>query len=119
MVSVVVVPVARRDIKIGNGPHAYLIDAGDIRTQASVHAEHAAIDDSGESEIIKDLTAITPHVGRAVLALALVEETVHLSDLPRLVVAPDERDAVRVPHFEGEEEEKGLDAVEPPIDEIA
>ena len=56
---------------------------------------------------------------RAVLAQALVVEAVHLRDLPRLVVAADERDAVGVAHFECEEQQECLDRVEPAVDEIA
>jgi hypothetical protein len=35
------------------------------------------------------------------------------------VVTPDERDAVRVPHFEGEEEAEGFHAVKTAVDKVA
>lgn len=84
-----------------------------------MHAENTPIDDSSEGEVVEDLAAVAPDVRGAVLALALVEEAVHLRDLPRLVVPPDERDPVGVAHFVGEEKEEGLDGVEPAVDEVA
>lgn len=52
---------------------------------------------SGEGEVIKDLRAVLPRVGVAVLLLAFVVEAVHLGDLPALVIAPQQRDLVRPP----------------------
>ena len=49
---------------------------------------------------------------------ALVVEAVDLRDLPRLVVAADERDAVRIADFVRQQEEEGLDAVEATVDEV-
>lgn len=84
-----------------------------------MHAKDTPVDDSSEGEVVEDLAAVAPDVRGAVLALALVEEAVHLRDLPRLVVAPDERDPVGVAHFVCEQQEKGLDGVEPAVDEVA
>lgn len=84
-----------------------------------MHAKNTAINNRGECEVIEDLAAVAPDVRGAVLALALVEEAVHLRDLPRLVVPPDERDPVGVAHFVREQQEEGLDGVEPAVDEVA
>ena len=84
-----------------------------------MHAKHPAVHDRAEREVVKHVAAPPPHVGAAVLALALVVEPVDLGDLPRFVVAADERDAFGVAHLEGEQEQEGLDAVEPSVDEIA
>lgn len=84
-----------------------------------MHAEHAAVHDRAEREVVEHLAAPPPHVAAPVLALALVVEAVHLRDLPRLVVPPDEGDALRVPHLQREEEQEGLDAVEAPVDKVA
>ena len=56
---------------------------------------------------------------RAVAATHLVVEAVHLCDLPRLVVAADQRDAVGVANLEREQQQEGLDRVEAAVDEIA
>lgn len=77
----------------------HLVDARQVRAQPAMDAEDTAVDDSSEGEVVEDLAAVAPDVRGAVLALALVEEAVHLRDLPRLVVPPDERDPVGVAHF--------------------
>ena len=98
---------------------AYLVDTVEIRTQTTMNAKHASIHNSTQREVIKDLTAISPHIRRAILPLAFVIEPIHLRNLARLVVSADERDAIRVSHFEREQQQEGLDAVEPAVDEIA
>ena len=62
-------------------------------------AAHLAVDDGGEAEEVEDLGAVAPHGVAAVLPETLLVEAVHLRDLPRLVVASDQRDAVRVTHL--------------------
>jgi hypothetical protein len=84
-----------------------------------VDAEDLAVDDSAEGEVVKDVAAVAPDVCAPVLALALVVEAVDLGDLPRLVVAADEGDAIRVADLEQEQEEKRLDRVEAPVDKVA
>lgn len=84
-----------------------------------MYAKHPPIHDRAQVEVVEHLAAVAPHAGRAVLAHALVVEAVHLGDLPRLVVAADEGDAVGVAHLEGEEEEEGLDRVEAAVDVVA
>ena len=74
----------------------YLVNGPDIRGQAAVHAKDLAVDDGGEIQTVKHLRAVLPWVRVAVLPDALVVETVHLCDLPRLVVAAEERDVCRV-----------------------
>lgn len=76
------------------------------------------VNDSSQAEIVKDLRAVPPDEDRAVLPDALVVEAVNLGDLTRLVVTANERDPVRVADFQGKEEEEGLDAVEPAVDEV-
>jgi len=61
-----------------------------------MYAENPPIDDSTEREVVEHLAAPPPHIAAPVLALALVVETVHLGNLPRLVVPPDEGDAFGV-----------------------
>jgi len=84
-----------------------------------VDAKDAPIHDSTQGEIVKDLTAPTPHVAAAILALTLVVKSIHLCDLPRLVVSTDQCDAIWVSHFERQEEEEGFDAVKATIHEVS
>ena len=53
------------------------------------------------------------------MADTLVVEAIHRGDLPRLVVAADEGDAVGVADFEAEEEQEGFERVEAAVDEVA
>lgn len=96
-----------------------LIQPSQLRTQAAVDTENPPVDDSSEGQEIKHVGAVSPHVARSVLPLALVVEAVHLRDLARLVVPPDQRDAVRIPNFEDQEEEERLDRVEAAVYEVA
>lgn len=84
-----------------------------------MNAKDFVVDDSREWNVVEDLGAVLPHADRAVLSETLVVEAVHLGDLPRLVIATYERDAIRVAHFERQQEQERLDRVEAAIDEIA
>ena len=96
-----------------------LVDRLQGWTQAAVDAEDATINDSTQGEIVEDFATPAPHVATSVLALALVVKAVYLCDLPRFVVSTDERDAVRIAHFERKEEEKGFDAVKSSIHKVS
>jgi len=82
-------------------------------------AKDAAVDDGAQGEIVEDFAAPAPDVTAAVLALTLVVKPIHLCDLPRLVVSPDERDAIWIAHFERQKKEKGFDAVETSIHKVS
>ena len=59
-----------------------LVDRLQGRTQPTMDAEDAAIDDSTQGEIVEDFAAPAPYVATSVLALTLVVKTVYLCDLP-------------------------------------
>ena len=82
-------------------------------------AEDAIVDDGSQREVIEDVSAVSPNIERAVLPQAFIVKSVDLGDLPALVVSPDQRDQVGIADFIGEEQQKGLDAVEAPVHEIA
>lgn len=82
-------------------------------------AEDAIVDDGGEREVIEDVSAVSPNIERAVLPQTFIVKSVDLGDLPALVVSPDQRDQIGIADFIGEEQQKGLDAVEAPVHEIA
>mmetsp|Transcript_28437 Transcript_28437/g.82252 ORF Transcript_28437/g.82252 Transcript_28437/m.82252 type:complete len:203 (-) Transcript_28437:253-861(-) len=98
---------------------ADLIEGVDARTQSAVDGEDLVLNDGRKAEIVKDLRAVPPNIDAAVLAQALVVEAVDLGDLPTLVVAADEGDAIGVADLEGQKEEEGLHGVVAPIDEVA
>lgn len=64
-----------------------------------MNAEHPSIYNRPESKIVENFTTISPNIRRSVFPLTFIVETVYLSDLSRLVVPSDERDAVGVSHF--------------------
>ena len=64
--------------------------------QRGAYAENFVVDEGCECEVVEYFSAVAPHVDGAELAQALLVKAVHLRDLPALVVAPDERDAVGV-----------------------
>lgn len=48
-----------------------------------MHAEHPPVDDGRECEVVKDVSAVSPRICVAVLALALIEEPIHLRKVRR------------------------------------
>lgn len=84
-----------------------------------MHAEDLIIDHSSDGEIVEDLGEGTPDVERAVLADALIVETVDLRDESGFVVASEQGDPVFVPDLECQQHEECLNAVPSAIDIIA
>ena len=78
----------------------HLVKGVDGGREASVHAEDLVVDHRRQTEVVEDLGAVAPHVHRAVLPQTLVVEAVDLRDLPRLVVAADEGNAVGITHLQ-------------------
>ena len=97
---------------------ADLIKSLDVWGEATMDAEDLAFNDGCDSEVIKDLDAVLPWVSVAVLADALVIESVDGSDLPGLVVSSEEGDAVWVLQLEAQEQLKSFNGVVATIDEI-
>ena len=73
-----------------------LINGPDFGAEAAVYAEHGTVDDGRQDQKVKHLTARLPDGCVAVFLLALLVEPVHLGDLPRLVVAPNQHYPVGV-----------------------
>ena len=81
-----------------------LIDTSDIYSHARQPLNdelvpHLVVHQGGEGQVVEQVGEVLPHVGIAVLPQTLVVEAVHLSDLTRLVVPPQDRDALTVPHL--------------------
>lgn len=60
-------------------------------------APDGVLDERGEREVVKDLSAIPPHVNGAVLAEAFVVKPIDLCDLSALVVAADQGNPIGIP----------------------
>ena len=81
-------------------------------------AEHLALDNGSNPEIIEDFGAVFPRVGIAILSDGLIVEAVDSGDLPSLVVASEEGDMSWVLHLEAEEQLESFDGIETSIDKI-
>ena len=86
-------PVQRPDV----------VQGVDTRGQAAVKAEDLVVDKGGEGQVVEEVGEVFPDVGVAVLAEALVVETVHLRDLAGFVVASKDGDALWIADFESDE----------------
>jgi hypothetical protein len=74
-----------------------LINGTDLRAQTTMNTEDLSINDSGEDKEIKNLAARLPDRCVTVLLLALLIETIDLSDLAGFMVASNEGDLIGVP----------------------
>jgi hypothetical protein len=79
--------------------HANLVQGVDCGGQTTMDAEDLVVDDSGQAEVIKNLSAVSPYIDGAVFTEALVIKAINLRNLTRFVVATNEGDSVRVSHL--------------------
>lgn len=78
---------------------ADLVQRIDGRRQPAMDAEQLIVNERRQAKIVKDLCAVLPNVLRAVLFHTLVIEAVDLGDLSALMVAADQRHAMRVSYL--------------------
>lgn len=64
-------------------------------------AEDFIVNKSRETQVIKDLSAISPHIHGAILPQTFIIKAIYLSDLSTLVISADQGDAVWVADLEG------------------
>lgn len=83
------------------------------------NAAHLVVDQSRQGEIVEQVGEEFPYIGIPVLSQALVVESVHLGDLPRLVVASQDGHPVPVSQFQRDEERDRLDRVVTPVHVVA
>lgn len=82
---------------LGSSHHSDLINSPNLGAQPSVNAKNLAIDNGGEDEKVKHVTAGLPDRGVAVLLLALLVKSVDLGNLSRFVVTADQDYSVWIP----------------------
>lgn len=78
-----------------------VVQSIDARRQTTVETEDLVIDQGSQGEVIEEIGKVLPDVGVAVLAETLIVEAVDLCDLPGLVVASKDGDALGVSDLEG------------------
>lgn len=93
-----------------------VVDAG---AESAVDAEDAIIDDGGEREVVKDISAIPPDIERAILPEAFIIEAIHLRDLTALMITSDQRDQIRIANFICKQQEERLNTIEPAVYKIS
>ena len=71
-----------------------------------MHTEDLIINYGSKSQIVKNVSAISPNVYRAILSEAFVIETIHLGDLSALVVSSDQSDSFWVSDLEGQKKKE-------------
>ena len=99
-----------------DGPH--LVEGLDLGREAAVDAEDLSGDQGSQGQVVEGIVEVLPGGGAAVLLDDLVVEAVDSSDLPGLVVAPEQDDVLGVLDLVAEEQLDGLDGVVAPVDEI-
>ena len=67
--------------------------------QSAMHAEHLLIDDGRNWKVIEYVCEQLPDPGIAKLTLTFCIETIYLSNLPRLMITPNQANTVRIPQF--------------------
>jgi len=97
---------------------ANLIDSFDLRRKSTVNAQHLAINDRSEWQVVEDFCAVLPGIGVSVLPIDFIEEPIHLSDLAALVIAPQKCDLVGILHLETQKILEGLHRVVSSIHEV-
>lgn len=111
--------VNRTDLVMISTSQEYFIQSRDGRRETAVHTEDATVHKGADGKKIEHVDTLLPDVGSAVLPHALIVKTVHLGDLPALVVSTKKRNAVWVEDLQRKQEQKRFDAVVASVDIIA
>lgn len=84
--------------------------------EATMEAEDVVLNDGTKWKVIEQSCEFLPHLGIAILAQALIVESIDLSDLLRLVVTAQNGDTVGIADLQADEEGDGLNGVVTTID---
>jgi hypothetical protein len=84
-----------------------------------MHTKHPPIHHRPQTQIVKYITTISPHVTTSIFPLTLVVESVDLGDLTRFMITPYEGYTIWIADFEEKEEQECFDGIEASINEVA
>jgi predicted transposase YbfD/YdcC len=83
-----------------------------------MYAKDTFLNKARKWQVVEHFGAVPPHVYAAVLAQALIIESVNLSNLTALVIAPDEAHTTWEAHLKDKEQQEAFDAVVPSVNEV-
>ena len=81
---------------------SHLIDGLELWWESAVDAENLSFDNSADSKVIEDFSAVLPRVGVSILSNGLIVETIDGRDLPSLVISSEQSDVWWVLHLQAE-----------------
>jgi len=84
-----------------------------------MEAENLIFDDSGQGQVVKQVSQVLPDVSVAVLAKTLVVEAIHLGNLSAFVVSSENCDSVLKAHLQAHEQRDSLYRVVSSVNIIA
>ena len=70
-----------------------------------MYTKYLVINNGSESQVVKNVRAVSPHVDRTVFPKALVIKAIHLGDLSALMIASNKSDSFRIPDLQGQKKE--------------
>lgn len=76
-----------------------------------MEAEDLVLNNSGEWQVIKELSEVFPDGWTAIFPEALIVEAINLGNLSGLVVSSQDSDSVSIPDLQGNKECHSLDTV--------
>merc|ERR1712216_711517 len=88
-----------------------IVNIDNIGREAAVRAKNTVLHHGSKGEVVEDLSKEMPNMRRCVFSHALVIEAVDLCNLPALMVAPKQENAIRIAHLEKDDKSQSLNAV--------
>ncbi len=84
-----------------------------------MQAEDFVFHNRGEGEEVEEVSVLLPHVGAAVLPHALVIKTIHLRDLPGLVISAKNGYAIGPAKLKSHQQTNALHGIVTSVDVVA
>lgn len=81
------------------------------RRESSMETEDLVLNQSCKWQVVKEVSEVLPNIGIAVLAKALIIESIDLGDLTRLMVTTEDGDSVFIADLEGDKKSHSLNTV--------
>lgn len=83
-----------------------------------MHTQDLIFDESRKWQVVEYVVAVPPNIGVPILPANLFVETIHRGDLPRLVVASQQRYSVGMTDLEQKQHHQGLHGVVTTVHEV-